>query len=85
MIRTKMVVSDIRQHPGVKRDPETGVCHSRAVCLVTLEACNGEPPDPQMPAAASPRGPLELDLSDVEGSDLFAVGNAYYLEFSPAD
>jgi len=85
MVRTKMVVSEIQHHGGVRRDPETGVYRSRDVHKVRLHACDGGVPEDLVVPIANSAGPLELDLSELELPDFFEVGRTYYLEFSPAE
>ena len=85
MIRTKMVVSDLSQHRGVRRDPETGAYLPHEVRKVTLHVCDGESPNNDPNVGAHPCGPLELEFIDPERAEFFEVGKAYMLEFSPAE
>jgi len=85
MIRTKMVVNDIRQHRGVRRDPETGTYNACEVHKVTFDTCAGESRDQQMHTDVRPSGALEIDVIDPERSEFFEVGKSYYLEFFPAE
>ena len=85
MIRTKMMVSDLCRHHGVRRDSQTGAYLPHEVHKVTLYACDDGSPDNDSHAAARLCGPLELELIDPERSELFEVGKAYVLEFFPAE
>ena len=85
MVRTRMVVSEIHRHRGVKRHPETGAYQPHEVHTVTLHACDGEPLNDHVRSATSPFGRLELAVSDQEMPDFFEVGKAYFLDLSPAE
>ena len=85
MVRTKMVVSEIHRHRGVKRHPETGAYQPHEVHTVTLHACEGEPLGGQACPTANPFGRLELAKSNQELPDFFEVGKAYFLDLSPAE
>jgi len=85
MVRSKMVVSDIHRHRGVRRDPATGAYQPREVHKVTFHACDTQPQDDPTHPLASPAGPLELDVSDLALPEFFEVGKACYLDVSPAE
>lgn len=83
-VRAKMTVSEIRRFNGVVRNPETGSYDATELQAVKLSAVATGSPEDNTFAAATPSATLDMSITNPETVGFFELGQAYYVDFTPA-